>query len=351
VSSTEAPGVRVARAPLAELAQRLLSAAGAPAENAHVVVEHLLDADTMGLRSHGVMRIPQYLGDIARGETDPAAAPTVTRLTPGRALIDGNRGFGQVAGLAMAREAVALARGTGVAFVAGRHMGHTGRIGAYAEAIAHAGMVGLAVCSGPRSGHFVAPFGGVDGRLATNPIAFAYPSAEGAPVVADFSTSVAPEGVIRSLMHRGLRVPPGALRDAAGQPTEDPAALYASPRGAIQPLGGEIGYRGTALALLVEVFAALLAGDETDDTTRAGSNLAILALSADEAFIGRAARMGRYVRSSQPIDPARPVLLPGEREQRIAAAAGEVIVDGPTWAALEKAASGCGIPLPASTQA
>jgi LDH2 family malate/lactate/ureidoglycolate dehydrogenase len=228
-------------------------------------------------------------------------------------------------------------------------MGHTGRIGAYAEAIAAAGMVGVAVCSGPRTGHFVAPFGGLDGRLATNPIAYAYPSADGAPVVADFSTSVAPEGVIRSLLHRGLKAPPGALRDAEGRPTDDPAALYATPRGAIQPLGGATGYRGTALGLLVDVLAALLAGDDADDPARTGSNLAMLAIATGDGFAGRAARMGRYLRASRPIDPARPVLLPGEREQHAAAAAGAIAVDGPTWAAIAAAAQASGIALPEVT--
>jgi LDH2 family malate/lactate/ureidoglycolate dehydrogenase len=284
-----------------------------------------------------------------RGETDAAAAPTVARIAPGRALVDGNRGFGQVVGLAMAAEAIALARGAGVAFVAGRHMGHTGRIGAYAEAMAASGMVGIAVCSGPRSGHFVAPFGGLEGRLATNPIAFAYPSGAGAPVVADFSTSVAPEGVIRSLLHRGLPAPPGALRDAQGRPTDDPAVLYATPRGAIQPLGAAAGYRGTALALLVEVLAALLAEDDTDDPHRAGSNLAMLAIATGDAFAARASCMGDYVRSARPIDPARPVLLPGDREQRAAAGAGDIPVDGPTWAALAQAAAKEGIALPAAS--
>ncbi len=347
MTTAEVPGVRLARGPLAELGERLLRHAGAPEAAARTVVGHLIEADAMGLRSHGMMRIPQYLGDVARGETDPAAAPSIVRLAPGRGLVEGNRGFGQVVGLAMANEAVALARATGIAFVAGRHMGHTGRIGAYAEAIAGAGMVGIAVCSGPRSGHFVAPFGGAEGRLATNPIAYAIPSADGAPIVADFSTSVAPEGVIRSLLHRGLPAPVGALRDAEGRPTDDPAALYATSRGTIQPLGGAQGYRGTALALLVEVFAALLAEDDTDDLSRTGSNLAMLAIAADAAFADRAARMGRYVASARPSDPARPVLLPGEREQRAAAAAVDIAVDGPTLAALADAAAAAGIALPA----
>jgi uncharacterized oxidoreductase len=127
---SEAPPVRVAKTELAAFARALLEAAGATPENATVVVDHLLEADAMGLKSHGVIRVPQYLDDIASGGIDPKAAPTVTRPMPGRAAFDGGKGFGQVVGIAMAAEAVRLARAAGVSFVTGRHMGHTGRIGA-----------------------------------------------------------------------------------------------------------------------------------------------------------------------------------------------------------------------------
>jgi hydroxycarboxylate dehydrogenase B len=340
--------VFVERAPLAGLGKALLAAAGATADHAGAVVDHLIEADTMGLKSHGVMRIPQYLEDIAAGGIDPVAAPVFVRGAPGRAACDGNRGFGQVVGQAMAREAMRLAEAAGVAFVTGRHMGHTGRIGAYPEAIAAAGMIGIVVCSGPRSGHWVAPFGGREGRLATNPIAYALPVAGAPPVVADFSTSVVPEGVVRNLKYRGMPAPAGALRDAAGRETTDPAVLYATPRGTIQPLGGAFGYRGTALAMLVEVLAALAAEDDTDDLAREGSNLAMIAIAADAGFAGRAARMAACLRSAPPLDPARPVLLPGEREQAQAAApaSGRISVDGPTWAALVAAAKVHGLDLP-----
>jgi LDH2 family malate/lactate/ureidoglycolate dehydrogenase len=340
--------VLVDRAPLATLGNALLVAAGATAEHAGVVVDHLIEADTMGLKSHGVMRVPQYLDDIAKGGIDPAAAPTLTHAALGRAACDGHKGFGQVVGMTMASEAVRLAKQVGIAFVTGRRMGHTGRIGAYPEAIAAAGAIGIAVCSGPRSGHWVAPFGGREGRISTNPIAYAFPVSGGAPVVADFSTSVVPEGVVRSLKHRGQPAPAGALRDAAGNETSDPAALYATPRGAIQPLGGAFGYRGTALAMLVEVLAALLADDDTDDRAREGSNLAMIAIAADHAFAGRAARMTDYLRTAPPLDPSHPVLMPGEREQAAQAAlAGRPIaVDGPTWVALRAAARKHGLAVP-----
>ncbi len=348
-SSAEATEpVLVSRSELAALGRRLLEAAGATPANASVVVDHLLEADAMGLASHGIIRLPQYLDEIAAGGIAPAAAPVVTTTEPACTAVDGCKGFGQVVGVRMVDEAVRLATEFGIACVVGRHMGHTGRIGAYAEAIALGGCVGLVVCSGPRSGHWVAPFGGLEGRLAPNPIAFACPVAEGPPLTGDFSTSVVPEGVVRSLRNRGAGTPEGALRDAAGRPTTDPAVLYREPRGALQPLGGDFGYRGTALALMVEVLAALLTGDETEDPAREGSNLAMIAIGADGAFARRAARMGAYVRSSPPIDPQHPVMLPGERELRQLANAGAdfALVDRPTWAALAAAAQGLKMPEP-----
>jgi len=340
--------VTVAPDALAAFATRLLLVAGATKENATTVVDHLIEADRMGLRSHGVMRIPQYLAEIASGEVDPAAQPQIETLMLGRSHVEGRRGFGQVVGVQMAGEAVRLAGANGIGFVTGRHMGHTGRIGAYAQAVAAEGMLGIAVCSGSRSGHWVAPFGGREGRLSTNPIAFACPVAGGGPIVADFSTSVAPEGVVRSLRNRGLTAPEGAIRDAMGRPTTDPDALYAEPRGAIQPIGGAVGYRGTALGILVEILAALLSGDETADTAREGSDLAMIAIATDGAFSGRAARMADYIRSAAPLDTERPVMLPGEREQKEEERSdrGGLLVDGPTWRAMCKAATEKGIGIP-----
>ena len=133
--------------------------------------------------------------------------------------------------------------------------------------------------------------------------------------------------------------------------TEDPAALYANPRGAIQPLGGAVGYRGTALAILVEVLAALLAKDETDDPARKGSNLAMIAIAAAAVFAERARRMADYVRDCPPIDAARPVMIPGEREHANQRRLGEgpIAVDRPTWKAMCAAAAGLGFGFAART--
>lgn len=323
----------------------LLVGSGARPEDADIVVSHLLEADAMGLRSHGVIRIPQYLDEIAVGSLDPHGVPVVDRLKPGRAAVDGGGTFGQVVGARIATTAADLARQTGIAIVTGRRMGHTGRIGAYPESVARSGMIGVAVCTGSPSGHWVAPFGGREGRIATNPIAFAYPAGPSGPVVADFSTAATAEGVIRSLHHRKLDAPAGWLRDAEGRPTTVPGTLYGSPRGSIQPLGGDLGYRGMALGLLVEVLGSILAGDAVDDQQRSGSNLTVIAIEPDHGFAMLAAGLSDHVRSSPPIDANRPVLMPGDREQRARAAAGSSVeIDPPTWGALADAAARAGLP-------
>lgn len=328
------------------LGQTLLEHAGAPPEHARIVIEHLVSASAMGLHSHGVMRIPQYLAEIESQIIDPRAAPHIVRTAPSRLKVDGRRGFGQVVGMLMVEAMIPVAREAGIAMANGRHLGHTGRIGAYPEALAQAGLVGLAVCNGAPSGHWVAPFGGRDGRLSTNPLAMSWPLAGQAPIVADFSTATAPEGVIRVMRDRGEQAPEGFLRDAEGRPSRDPNVLYGVPKGAIQPLGGELGYRGTALALLVEVLTTILNGDAVDDRSRKGTDMTLLAIAPQAGFEELARGLADHIRASPPLDPARPVLMPGDRERTTAASVRLLGIDEPTWTALAGAAKRAQLQMP-----
>jgi hydroxycarboxylate dehydrogenase B len=324
----------------------LLENAGAPTVHARIVMDHLIESSEMGLHSHGVMRIPQYLAEIQAGIIAPATEPDIRRTHPSRLAVDGRRGFGQVVGMRMVDALLPLARDTGIAMANGRQLGHTGRIGAYPDALARAGLIGLAVCNGAPSGHWVAAFGGRDGRISTNPIAIGWPVEGEEPVIADFSTAAAPEGVIRVMRDRGVEAPEGYLRDADGRPTRDPNVLYGVPKGAIQPLGGALGYRGTALALLVEVLTTLLNGDRVDDHSRKGTDMTIVAISPEHGFAELAQGLSRHMRSSPPLEPDKPVLMPGDRERAAAKRAGPVRVDAVTWAAVRDAAERARVPLP-----
>jgi uncharacterized oxidoreductase len=341
---------RVKAADMLAIGCAVFERAGASAQHARIVMDHLVDSSAMDLHSHGVMRIPQYLAEIAGGIIDPRTEPKIEKTAPSRLAVDGRRGFGQVVGMRMVDALIPLARETGIAMANGRHLGHTGRIGAYPEALAKQGLVGLAVCNGAPSGHWVAAFGGVDGRISTNPIAVAWPIEGQPPVVADFSTATAPEGVIRVMRDRKVLAPEGYLRDAEGRPTRDPNVLYAKPKGAIQPLGGELGYRATALALFVEVLTTMLNGDAIDDGSRKGTDMTILAIAPQSGFAELARGLSDHIRASPALDPTRPVLMPGDREITAARASIALRVDEPTWDAVAAAAKRAGLKMPAPVE-
>ena len=295
-----------------------------------MVADHLVENSRLGVHSHGLIRVPQYIGEMRTGQTDPRARPRRIRARASVSWVSGNSGFGQVGGIYSAYRAVDTARKYGVGLVVATRLGHTGRLGAYAELVAAKHCIGVIFGTGPPRGHIVAPYRGIDGRLSTNPIAFAVPNGA-KPVVADFSTSALPEGKVRSARNLGQRLPAGALQDAAGNPSDDPAVLYAKPRGTLLPLGGAtFGHKGYALAILVEAMATLLAGEGVDDLSRADFTLTILAIATRRGFDRAAERMVSYLRSARAVDSGRPVMVPGDPE-RLLRTRSLVEVDPRTW--------------------
>ncbi len=180
----------------------LFQAAGCPTDRARLVVDHLVDSNLYGHDSHGVIRIPQYLGAIREGLAGPTRDPVVVRDAPSAAVVDAKGGLGQVGATYAARLAMSKARQHGVATVTLRNTGHIGRVGAYALMAARAGMIGQVFVNNGRQGYHVATSGGIEGRLSTNPIAFAAPCREAPPVLVDMTTSVVPEGKIRVALSR-----------------------------------------------------------------------------------------------------------------------------------------------------
>jgi uncharacterized oxidoreductase len=347
-SSSKSKPYHVAAADISAIGRALFECAGAPRRHAEIVMDHLVTSSAMHLHSHGIIRVPQYLEEIRSGIIDPAAEPKIEKTAASRLSVEGRRGFGQVVGMEMVEALIPMARDTGIAMANGVHLGHTGRIGAYPEALAEAGLIGLAVCNGAPSGHWVAAFGGRDGRVSTNPIAFGWPVEGEGPVVADFSTATAPEGVIRVMRDRGSKAPEGYLRDADGHATRDPNVLYAKPKGAIQPLGGALGYRATALALFVEAITTLLNGDAVDDQSRKGTDMTIVAIAPQSGFAGLAHGLSEHIRGAPPLDPSTPVLMPGDRERAHADSGAPLSIDAPTWDAISQAAAEAGLTMPMS---
>jgi uncharacterized oxidoreductase len=305
---------------LRDLGRRLFAAGGAPADEAAMVADELVEASLMGLDSHGVMRFKQYLDAAAEGSIRPGAPTSILKESPTTALVDCGFNFGPVSAARMTQIAARKAKVSNLACVVSRNSHHVGRLGSYVQKLAAEGLIGLATANSSKHGHFVAPWGGSQGRLATNPLAYAVPTS-GDPIVLDMSTSMIAEGKIRVLLASEKSIPPGCVRDAAGNPVTDPKDFYGPPRGTIQPLGGELGYKGFGLGLLVEILGAILAGQDSSLDLPYINGLCLVAIDP-EAFCGRdlfrslADNLCRYVTSCPPAPGFAEVIVPGTLDFR-----------------------------------
>jgi uncharacterized oxidoreductase len=349
------PNVLIPATDVRALGRSIFSGLGATDDAAGVVADHVVEAHIMGLESHGAIRIVQYARDIRSGRIRPAAEPVVAMSTPTTAVIDGRSTFGQVTATVATDLAVDKARAMGIAVVGTRGCNHVGRLGAYVERAARQGVVAIAVAAIPSLGHFVVPAGGRDGRFGTNPIAYGFPTT-GDPIVADFATSVIPEGRIRTALNKGALVMDGAVLDASGAPTRDPAAFYGPPMGTILPVGGAVAHKGSAISMLVELLGAALLGDHARAEERSINGFTMIAIAEGALTDGAAVRSAadelvEYVRSSRAAPGMSPVMAPGEPEfeaQRRAGADPTIELDPATWAQITEVATSLEIPLPAA---
>jgi uncharacterized oxidoreductase len=332
---------------------KVFRSSGSPSEEAEIVADHLVTANLMGYDSHGVIRIPQYLEEIENKIIQPGAPIKVATETETTAVVECGWNFGQVGGVKAMEVALRKAEKVHTAAVVARSCNHAGRLGTYTQMAAERGFFALGVCNSPRHGHFVLPWGGRKGRLATNPISYAVPRGSRPPILADFSTAESSEGKIRLLRNQGKPLPEGWIVNAHGDPSTDPVDFYGPqngfPEGAILPFGGEKGYRGYALCLLVEILGGLFAGSHTT-IDQPGNGLCFLvvditAFQASRQFEGLVTEMSDYVKSSPPVDEASQVMLPGEldfRTQQERSRHG-IPVDARTWEEITTAASSVGV--------
>jgi hydroxycarboxylate dehydrogenase B len=246
--------------------------------------------------------------------------------------------------------AIEKTKGLGVSILAIRDCGHMGRIGAYGEQCAAAGLVSLHFANVSGHAPFVAPFGGREARLSTNPFCFAVPTGVGAaPVILDCATSKLAWGKLKVAHNKGRKAPPGAMLDEAGKPTRDPGLMVPVARGAMIAFGE---HKGSGLGLICELLGGALAGGATihpknrRDLATINSMLSIV---IDPTRLGDAQEIGAeidglidYVRSALPIDADVPVRIAGEPERRMRAErqARGIPLDPGTWAELAQSAAG-----------
>jgi L-2-hydroxycarboxylate dehydrogenase (NAD+) len=219
-------------------------ACGLPDADAATVAGAMLDADISGADAHGVFRLPGYVRNLQRGNVNPRADLKVIERSPATALIDGDNGMGHLVMTRAAELAVEIAREAGVAWVGVRRSNHSGAGSTYATIPLAAGMIGI--YSAVSGSNFMAPWGGAEALLGTNPIAVAIPAGREPPVVLDIATSVASNGAIRSYAAEGRPMPEGwVISREDGSPITDGRRLA---EGMFVPIGT---YKGSGLAIVL----------------------------------------------------------------------------------------------------
>jgi uncharacterized oxidoreductase len=337
---------------LQSLVTCIFEKAGAPRPHAEVVAGHLVRSNLIGYDSHGVLRVPQYCDAIDSGELVPDAEPRLVRESHASSVLDGCRAFGQVAATQAMKSAIEKAERFGTGAVTVCNCYHSGRLGAYSELAADAGMIGIVMVNAGGGGQSVVPFGGSERRLATNPFSIGVPSDGKFPLVLDIATSMAPEGKIRDYALRNAELPEGWIVDGMGRPTCNPHDFYADPPGSILPLGGSAGHKGFGLALMVEILAGALSGGGCcrEEVVPARDGVLLIALDVDkfagrEAFDHHVQELVAYIKSCPPAPGYSGVYVPGEPEFLCAAQrrTSGIPVAESVWLQIERVTSRLGI--------
>ncbi len=332
------------------LVERIFSAAGAPDDIAKIVATSLVGSDLVGHDSHGSVRVRQYLDAIRRGDLKPDARPAIVHEQGAAVTIDALRGFGQVAAHFAINEGIRRAKEYGVAAAGLIHSGHVGRLGEWVELAAEHQTLALAFCNGGGPTGAVAPFGGAERVLGTNPIAAALPIGNELPIVLDFATSAVAEGKVRVARNRGKSIPEGWILNNEGLPSTNPADLYAG--GMLLPAATHKGY---ALSLLVEFMAGLLTGGGSPVLPGYSPGNGVLFIVLDIAafrstadYASESQAVAKRVKATKPAPGFDQVILPGEPEQRMAAVRSTegIQIDDATWKLLTEDAAAFNIQVP-----
>lgn len=306
---------------LRDFATALGEKAGLPDQRARVQAEVLLEADLMGHTTHGLHQLPGLLKNLTSGAIRGAGDPEVISDSGAAVMWDGL----SLPGTWLLSSAIAQAcdRAASMPIVTYviRHAANIASLGAYLRQATDRGFV-IWVMNADPAMRTVAPAGGIDAQLAPDPLAFGYPT-EGDPILIDISTSAVANGWVRRWASEGRKLPAPWLQDAEGKLSDDPQTLFGTPPGSMLPLGGiDLGHKGFALALIVEILTAGLAGTGRSNGAKGGTPVFLQIINPD-AFSGRAflKREGSWLaeacRQSRPRADQSAVRMPGDKANEL----------------------------------
>ena len=337
--------------PLTRFCEAILEGAGVPRHKAEITAACLVASNLRGVDSHGIQLLPFYVDQLLAGEMDPITDGRVISEAGSCLHFDGQNGLGQWVAETCCGHAVRLARTHGVGLVVAKESNHFGAAAWWAQKMRAAGQIGIVVCN---ASPIVPPWQGREGRLGTNPICMAVPG----PWLLDMATTTVAAGkIFKAFLNQQPEIPAGWAFDKAGVPTTKTEKAYHG--GMLMPLGG---YKGSGLAMMVEILCAVLGGGALSTevggiryrgrTVRVSQTYIAIDIARFlpvEEFTARVERLVGMMKSTPTAPGYDEVLVAGDPEWRIEAErrANGIPIAAGNWDALTKAAVRVGVEAPA----
>jgi LDH2 family malate/lactate/ureidoglycolate dehydrogenase len=290
--------------------------AGVPPDDAREVMDCLLSADLRGADSHGVVRLPIHFQRLKAGLVNPRPSMQLRASIGAASLLNGDNGLGPVVGNRAMQAAIKLAGNSGIGFIGVYGSNHFGAAGYYVRKAIAENMIGVVASNSVPN---MAPYGGRDRLLGTNPFAVGIPTGKEPPLVFDSSSSVVARGKIIVAAKLGTPIPDDWALDEAGNPTTDAAAAL---KGTVLPFAGA---KGSGIALIIDIFCGVLTGAAFASHLNSLTNFANLqnlghvfvALRTDifissQEFAARMDEILRLLKSGAPALGFNQVQAPGE---------------------------------------
>ncbi|OIQ50523.1 putative oxidoreductase YjmC [Pseudodesulfovibrio hydrargyri] len=235
---------------LSAVIQELLTKVGVPAADAAITADVMADTNARGVESHGVRWLDIYLQRIQAGGVSPVTKLDVVQDKPSLLILDANNGLGQVAMHRAVEMGAKKAKENGVAIVGLRNTNHFGACAYYTEMASKMGLVSF-VCTNATP--LMAPWGGIDLCIGTNPLSYGFPT-KGTPIILDMATTAYARGKVFVAERKGEKIPEGVALDKNGAPTTDPKAAL---EGIMLPASGP---KGFGLSLVIDLLCGIMTG-------------------------------------------------------------------------------------------
>jgi LDH2 family malate/lactate/ureidoglycolate dehydrogenase len=301
--------------------EEVFRSCGMVQEDAAILADSLVQANLRGVDSHGVTRVGIYVKRLKRGLVNPRPNVEVVRESAATLLVDGDDGMGQVVGVRALDLGLDKAKESGGVSVGVKHSNHYGAGAYYVQRAVARDTIAFAYSNAPPT---MAPWGGVDPYVGTNPYAYGVPAGEHRPIILDMATSIVARGKIILAAERDEQIPEGWAVDKHGNPTTDAQKAL---EGSVLPFGGPKGY---AISLMIDIMAGALTGagfgprvnslyDNFDEPQNVGAFFQLIDIGhfvEPATFKARIDRMIEEIKSSRKAAGAEEIFLPGEIEYR-----------------------------------